>query len=146
MEVATTERHWNDTSVPERPELEVAFLPLCISLDSWSFFSGICLILWLGRETARLQNVYTSQFFSFHVSQGWLHDDALWQVTCSMIIFNMQVSSKQCQFVFHTLSNTVLVDANTTNTFLSSRTQATLGSGILVLVSKTHLKHTNWNL
>ena len=23
MEVATTERHWNDTSVPERPELEV---------------------------------------------------------------------------------------------------------------------------
>ena len=52
-----------------------------------------------------------------------------------MIIFNMQVSAKQCQFVFHTLSNTVLVDANATNTFLSSRTQATLGSGILVQVS-----------
>ena len=26
MEVATTERHWNDTSVPERPELEVFLL------------------------------------------------------------------------------------------------------------------------
>ena len=43
MEEDTTAKSWNDTSVPERPELE-----------------------------------------------GWYHDDALWMVTCSMIIFNMQ--------------------------------------------------------
>ena len=43
MEKATTPKAWNDTTIPERPELE-----------------------------------------------GWLWDDALLQVTASMIIFNMQ--------------------------------------------------------
>ena len=43
MEKDTTPKPWNDTSLPEFPELE-----------------------------------------------GWLWDDALWQITASMIIFNMQ--------------------------------------------------------
>ena len=43
MEKETPAPYWNDTTVPETPELE-----------------------------------------------GWYHDDALWMVTCSMIIFNMQ--------------------------------------------------------
>ena len=38
-------------------------------------------------------NFYFQCWYLVHCfkHQGWLHDDALWQVTCSMIIFNMQV-------------------------------------------------------
>ena len=37
MEVATTERHWNDTSVPERPELEVTVTPFFKKKNSLLF-------------------------------------------------------------------------------------------------------------
>ena len=81
MEVATTERHWNDTSVPERPELEVLLFDIG-SFQSLKFYDLAFM---------KLQK-FDKIFFSLLKSKGWYHDDALWQVTCSMIIFNMQVN------------------------------------------------------
>ena len=93
MEVATTERHWNDTSVPERPELEVLLGTNLDILNSFAIFCCICLMISCNtvRIVTSCRNTFSFTTFQFK-SQGWLHDDALWQVTCSMIIFNMQVS------------------------------------------------------
>ena len=84
MEKATTPKSWNDTTVPERPELE-----------------------------------------------GWLWDDALWQVTASMIIFNMQTGFGMLESGCVSLKNEVnIMMKNVVDVVLGGLTYWAFGYGL----------------
>ena len=84
MEKATTQKSWNDTTVPERPELD-----------------------------------------------GWLWDDALWQVGASMIIFNMQTGFGMLESGCVSLKNEVnIMMKNVVDVVLGGLTYWAFGYGM----------------